>query len=131
MKVVELEAQKQQIQAEIAEAETTLERMREGLNELNNIQEEKSKVVEQAKKTHARSAKVLDQALKEIGLKVVYMVLRFNGLVFITFFFARTMKSRSWLLNGRHHIASVDLKMSGYLYSKATWKMSPWRRWSH
>lgn len=69
MKVVELEAQKQQIQAEIAEAETTLERMREGLNELNNIQEEKSKAVEQAKKTHARSAKVLDQALKEIGLK--------------------------------------------------------------
>lgn len=70
--MVELEAQKQQIQTEIAEAETTLENMREGLNELNNIQEEKSKVVEQAKKTHARSAKVLDQALKEIGLKVVY-----------------------------------------------------------
>ncbi|KAL4079656.1 RecF/RecN/SMC [Scleroderma citrinum] len=68
-KMVELEAQKHQIQEEIAEAQDALGRLREGLDDLNNIQEEKSKAVEQAKKSHARSAKVLDQALKEIGLK--------------------------------------------------------------
>ena len=80
--MVELEAQKQTIQGDIAEAQNTLERLREGLSELSDIQEERSKAVDQAKKTHARSAKVLDQALKEIGLKVVEIVLLLDDSVF-------------------------------------------------
>ncbi|KAG6329522.1 hypothetical protein ID866_9567, partial [Astraeus odoratus] len=68
-KVVELEEEKRRIQLQIDEARDALARLREGLNELNNSQEEKTKAVEQARKTHGRAAKVLDQALKEIGLK--------------------------------------------------------------
>lgn len=68
-KVTELEKEKRRIQEEIAEAQEALEHLREGLNEFSNTQEEKNKAVEQAKKAHARSAKVLDQALKEIGMK--------------------------------------------------------------
>ncbi|KAF8137566.1 RecF/RecN/SMC, partial [Boletus edulis] len=67
VKVVELENQKRQIQAEIASGQEAIENLRQGLNALNEALEEKNKVVEQVKKTHARAAKVLDQALKEIG----------------------------------------------------------------
>ena len=84
--MVELEAQKQTIQGDIAEAQNTLERLREGLSELSDIQEERSKAVDQAKKTHARSAKVLDQALKEIGLKVVEIVLLLDDSVFTSYY---------------------------------------------
>ncbi|KAI6108622.1 RecF/RecN/SMC [Pisolithus croceorrhizus] len=57
-KVTELEKEKRRIQEEIAEAQEALEHLREGLNEFSNTQEEKNK-----------AAKVLDQALKEIGMK--------------------------------------------------------------
>ncbi|KAI9569904.1 hypothetical protein HD554DRAFT_2088472 [Boletus coccyginus] len=66
-KVVELEEQKRQIQVEIASGQEAIEILRQGLHALNEALEEKNKVVEQVKKTHARAAKVLDQALKEIG----------------------------------------------------------------
>ncbi|KAG1767848.1 hypothetical protein EV702DRAFT_745320 [Suillus placidus] len=39
------------------------------LQGLNDVLEEKNKHVDQAKKTHTKAAKILDQALKEIGLK--------------------------------------------------------------
>jgi len=71
-KIVELEEQKRQIQAEIASSQEAIEILRQGLHTLNEALEEKNKVVEQVKKTHARAAKVLDQALKEIGSMVCY-----------------------------------------------------------
>ena len=66
-KVAELKEQKRQIQAEIAPGQEVIETLRQGLQVLDEALEKKNKVVEQVKKTHARAAKVLDQALKEIG----------------------------------------------------------------
>jgi structural maintenance of chromosome 1 len=69
-KVAELEEKKQTIQVEITEAQEGIAQLREMLQGLNDVLEEKNKHVDQAKKTHTKAAKILDQALKEIGLKV-------------------------------------------------------------
>ncbi|KAF9225691.1 condensin complex subunit SMC1 [Gyrodon lividus] len=66
-KVVELEEQKRDIQEEISSGQEAIEKLREGLGALNETLDGKTKIVEQVKKAHARAAKVLDQALKEIG----------------------------------------------------------------
>ncbi|KAG1800580.1 hypothetical protein EV424DRAFT_422725 [Suillus variegatus] len=68
-KVAELEEKKQTIQVEITEAQEGIAQLREILQGLNDVLEEKNKHVDQAKKTHTKAAKILDQALKEIGLK--------------------------------------------------------------
>ncbi|KAH7929959.1 RecF/RecN/SMC protein [Leucogyrophana mollusca] len=68
-RVTELQGKKQQIQQEIQEAQESIEELRDELQGLNEILEEKTKTVEQVKRTHAKASKVLDQALKEIGLK--------------------------------------------------------------
>ncbi|KAF9234209.1 hypothetical protein BU15DRAFT_79294 [Melanogaster broomeanus] len=67
-RVVELEAQK--YQEEITSGQEAIEKLREGLNTLNETLDEKTKTVERGKKTHGRAGKVLDQALKEIGMMV-------------------------------------------------------------
>ncbi|KAG1840638.1 hypothetical protein F4604DRAFT_1832337 [Suillus subluteus] len=69
-KVAELEEKKRTIQVEITEAQEGIAQLREMLQGLNDVLEEKNKHVDQAKKTHTKAAKILDQALKEIGLKV-------------------------------------------------------------
>ncbi|KAG2110077.1 P-loop containing nucleoside triphosphate hydrolase protein, partial [Suillus cothurnatus] len=68
-KVEELEEKKRTIQVEITEAQEGITQLREMLQGLNDVLEEKNKHVDQAKKTHTKAAKILDQALKEIGLK--------------------------------------------------------------
>ncbi|KAH7887101.1 RecF/RecN/SMC [Phlebopus sp. FC_14] len=68
-KVVELEETKRQIQQEITAAQEAIAQLRNGLKALSDVLEEKTKRVEEVKKTHARAAKVLDQALKDIGEK--------------------------------------------------------------
>ncbi|KAG1809191.1 P-loop containing nucleoside triphosphate hydrolase protein [Suillus subaureus] len=68
-KVAELEEKKRTIQVEITEAQEGIAQLREMLQDLNDVLEEKNKHVDQAKKTHTKAAKILDQALKEIGLK--------------------------------------------------------------
>ncbi|KAG2101780.1 P-loop containing nucleoside triphosphate hydrolase protein, partial [Suillus cothurnatus] len=68
-KVEELEEKKRTIQVEITEAQEGIAQLREMLQGLNDVLEEKNKHVDQAKKTHTKAAKILDQALKEIGLK--------------------------------------------------------------
>lgn len=68
-KVEELEDKKRTIRVEITEAQEGIAQLRELLNGLNDVLEEKNKHVDQAKKTHTKAAKILDQALKEIGLK--------------------------------------------------------------
>ncbi|KAG1728564.1 RecF/RecN/SMC [Suillus lakei] len=68
-KLEELEEKKRTIQVEITEAQEGIAQLRETLQGLNDVLEEKTKHVDQAKKTHAKAAKILDQALKEIGLK--------------------------------------------------------------
>lgn len=68
-KVAELEEKKRTIQVEITEAQEGIAQLREMLQGLNDVLEEKNKHVDQAKKTHTKAAKILDQALKEIGLK--------------------------------------------------------------
>jgi structural maintenance of chromosome 1 len=67
--VEELEEKKRTIQVEITEAQEGITQLREMLQGLNDVLEEKNKHVDQAKKTHTKAAKILDQALKEIGLK--------------------------------------------------------------
>lgn len=69
-KVGELEDKKRAIEAEITEAQDGIVQLRETLQGHNEVLEEKNKHVDQAKKTHAKAAKILDQALKEIDLKV-------------------------------------------------------------
>lgn len=71
-KVGELEDKKRAIEAEITEAQEGISRLRETLQGFNEVLEEKNKHVDQAKKMHAKAAKILDQALKEIGLKVCW-----------------------------------------------------------
>ncbi|KAG2151543.1 RecF/RecN/SMC [Suillus clintonianus] len=68
-KVAELEEKKRTIQVEITEAQEGIAQLRETLQGLNDVLEERNKHVDHAKKTHAKAAKILDQALKEIGLK--------------------------------------------------------------
>ncbi|KIM86142.1 hypothetical protein PILCRDRAFT_334633 [Piloderma croceum F 1598] len=64
-----LEEQKQAIQNEIAEIENAITMLQEELKGLNDILEDKTKTVEQVKRTTSKAAKGLDQALKEIGSK--------------------------------------------------------------
>ncbi|KAG2124257.1 hypothetical protein BD769DRAFT_1653050 [Suillus cothurnatus] len=58
----------QQKVEELEEKKRTIQ-LREMLQGLNDVLEEKNKHVDQAKKTHTKAAKILDLALKEIGLK--------------------------------------------------------------
>ena len=69
-KIQELEDKKRAIEAEITEAQNGIARLRETLQHLNEVLEEKNKHVDQGKKMHTKAAKILDQALKEIDLKV-------------------------------------------------------------
>ncbi|KAI0962689.1 hypothetical protein AcV7_001479 [Taiwanofungus camphoratus] len=55
------------VKEEIAELEESIAALQEELKELNEVLEEKTKVVEQVKKTASKSAKLLDQALKEVA----------------------------------------------------------------
>jgi len=65
-----LEEQKQAIQNEIAEIENAITMLQEELKGLNDILEDKTKTVEQVKRTTSKAAKGLDQALKEVSSKV-------------------------------------------------------------
>jgi structural maintenance of chromosome 1 len=65
------ERAKETIQEELREAEEAIAALQEELRELNEDLEEKTKVVEQAKKKAVKSAKALDQVLKEIASKVI------------------------------------------------------------
>jgi structural maintenance of chromosome 1 len=62
-----LNAQKERLQRELEESETAIGGLKEELEVLQATLEERTKVVEQAKKVGAKSAKVLDLALKEIS----------------------------------------------------------------
>jgi DNA repair ATPase RecN len=116
VKVVELEEQKRVLQEEITSGQETIERLRGGLKALNETLDEKTKTVEQVKKTHARAAKVLDQALKEIGTMVcgfffVSLFVLVAELIDCGFIFpVRMTRLRSWHSSGLQRIASAVLK---------------------
>jgi structural maintenance of chromosome 1 len=74
---VKLEEQKEAAQEDISESETAIGVLREDLSGLQETLEEKTKNVEQVKKTTTKASKVLDQALKEIASKVVLSSLRY------------------------------------------------------
>ncbi|KAF7352348.1 Structural maintenance of chromosomes protein [Mycena venus] len=67
--LVKLEEQKEAAQEDILESETAIGVLREDLSGLQEALEEKTKNVEQVKKTTSKASKVLDQALKEIASK--------------------------------------------------------------
>ncbi|KAJ8515491.1 hypothetical protein ONZ45_g7107 [Pleurotus djamor] len=67
--VTKLEDQKRTLQGEIDDAEEGISQMREELTILNEGLDEKTKEVENVKKTSSRSAKALDAALKEIAAR--------------------------------------------------------------
>ena len=58
------------IKQDIDEAEAAIVTQQEELKELQEAFEEKTKQVEQVKRTTTKAAKVLDQALKEIANRV-------------------------------------------------------------
>lgn len=95
-KVAELEDKKRTIQVEITEAQEGIAQLRELLHGLNDVLEEKNKYVDQAKKTHTKAAKILDQALKEISLKVHWLFAQIARSLMINWFIFRMTRLRSW-----------------------------------
>ncbi|KAJ7246598.1 condensin complex subunit SMC1 [Mycena haematopus] len=67
--LVKLEEQKEAAQEEISESETAIGVLRGDLSKLQETLDEKTKNVEQVKKTTTKASKILDQALKEIASK--------------------------------------------------------------
>ena len=65
-----LEDQKQTILNELTEIENAIATLQEELKGLNETLEDKTKIVEQVKRTTSKASKGLDQALKEISSKV-------------------------------------------------------------
>lgn len=65
-----LEEQRVATEKDIAASEAVVSNLKEELGGLQEVLDEKTKVVEQVKKTGMKSSKVLDQALKEIALCV-------------------------------------------------------------
>lgn len=68
--LVKLESQKDAVQTDISQAERAILKLREELTSLQITLDERSKVVDQVKKTTSKASKVLDLALKEITTKV-------------------------------------------------------------
>ena len=67
------EEKKRTIQEELQQEEQTIAEQKEELKTLQEDLEEKTKVVEQAKKKAGKAAKALDQVLKDIATKVIYL----------------------------------------------------------
>ncbi|KAJ7098698.1 condensin complex subunit SMC1 [Mycena belliarum] len=67
--LVKLEEQKQAAQEDITESEHAIGVLREELSGLQEVLDEKTKNVEQVKRTATKASKVLDQELKEIASK--------------------------------------------------------------
>jgi structural maintenance of chromosome 1 len=65
-----LEDQKLATQNELTEIENAITTLQEELKGLNDVLEDKTKIVEQVKRTTSKASKGLDQALKEISSKV-------------------------------------------------------------
>jgi structural maintenance of chromosome 1 len=65
-----LEDQKRTILNELTEIENAIATLQEELKGLNETLEDKTKIVEQVKRTTSKASKGLDQALKEISSKV-------------------------------------------------------------
>lgn len=68
--LVRLEGQKENAQDEITSSEEAVAELRENLTGLHEALEEKTKSVEQVKRSTMKASKFLDQALKEISSKV-------------------------------------------------------------
>ncbi|ESK86076.1 cohesin complex subunit psm1 [Moniliophthora roreri MCA 2997] len=64
-----LQKQKETVEAELAEAEEGIAELKEELKGLQETLDEKTKIVEQVKRTTTKAAKVLEQALKEISTR--------------------------------------------------------------
>ncbi|KAH9924069.1 condensin complex subunit SMC1 [Fomitopsis serialis] len=67
--IVKYRETQENVQEEIREAEEAIETLQEEMKGLNEDLEEKTKVVEQVKRTTLKSSKALDQALKEIATR--------------------------------------------------------------
>ena len=102
-----LEEQNAAAAEDIAVAEQGIANLKAELSAVQEVLEEKTKVVDQVKKTTSKASKVLDQALKEIATAVscpfFLAFIRLN-------IFCRMTKSRSWPLIGRLLTANVALK---------------------
>jgi len=71
-----LEEQKQAIQTEITETENAISTLQSELKGWEDIGEGKTKIMEQVKRTTSKASKGLDQALKEISSKVIWLFYR-------------------------------------------------------
>ena len=102
------EQAKERIADELAELEGAIKELQDELKELQDDYDEKTKVVDQAKKKASKSAKALDQVLKEIASKVCLGYLctlsRANTA------YCRMTRLRSSVLRGQLYIADAVLR---------------------
>jgi chromosome segregation ATPase len=101
-----LEEQKLATEEEIAESEHAIVELQNELKELQEVLDAKTKVVEQTKRTSGKAAKVLDQALKEIGSMVWFFSYMFQH-VLKPLRCDRTTKLRSSDFRGQPFTESV------------------------
>ncbi len=112
--------------------------MQEGVKELeaemSRIKatlDEKTKEVEEAKRTASKAAKVLEQAEKEITLRVraiskKFVPWSFDGLTINLG--TRTMKLRGWASSARACTVNAASRRSSYRWSPEISRMCPWKR---
>lgn len=107
------EQAKERIAEELAELEDAIKELQEELKELQEDYDEKTKVVDQAKKKASKSAKALDQVLKEIASKAC--IGHMCALSQANAAYCRTMRSRNSVWSGRLSIVDVVLRKSSSL----------------
>lgn len=80
--IVKCEAEKHAIETDIEQAEGAISELREELKGLNNLLDERTKELDNVKKSTSRAARVLDQALKDIAIKVdKYLIFQNSSLI--------------------------------------------------
>ena len=108
----QLERERGEVQADIAESEETIQTLQEELKEVSEKLEERTKEVEEAKKKMNRAAKVVDQAVKEVVTHV-------SGLDCLlwkkTDGACRTTRSRNLAWSGRVSTESAGWTRSSFL----------------
>jgi predicted nucleic acid-binding Zn-ribbon protein len=112
--LVRHEQTKQQTEAEISDAEATIEELKEDLATANEDLENRTTQVEQAKKAFNKTTKAADQVLKDIAAKVCEAVEMFRRDAHCSPF--RTVKSRSSGWSVRQSTGVAGWKISKSLY---------------
>ncbi len=93
-KRTEWEAKLRASMTELKEEESKLDQLRDELKDLNGVLEQQTRELDDAKREHAKVAKLYDKTIKEISSKVNFLNTRFG----FTLTVRRTTKPRNWEL---------------------------------